>query len=131
MATSDRMVRFVTQLNRLTQEGEIQWSSRDVPRSLREGTDEMFPVFFAATYRDRNLGICEVRSRGYQPEFDSMYWHSGVVLSFYDHEWTLLMRYEELASGLPALLESVQRQVAGVDEFIDDILPKEEEEESE
>lgn len=128
MAASDRMVKFITQLNRLTQEGEILWATRDAPPSLVTGTNEVIPVFFATSYRGRNLGIHEVRDLSYDPEFDRTAWRTEIVLGFFSEQWTLLSRYQDQSSGLWALLESVQQQVAGVDEFIDMILPEEEEE---
>ena len=130
MATSQKMVRFVTQLNRLTQESEMTWSARDVPHSVTEGTDDIIPVFFATTYQGRNLGIFEVRYRTYAPEFDRLSWAADAVLGFFDDDWRILSRYRESSSGLWALLESVRDQVAGVDEFIDSILPEEEDEEN-
>jgi hypothetical protein len=121
MSNDKRWVAFVAKLNRMTQEGSIGWKMRTPPDALTSGTDDKIPMFFGAVLKDRNIAIYLQRYKTYDPDHDQLYWTERVVLAFCTSDWTPVWEFPPIA-GIHELFDSVQRYVANVDSFIDDVL---------
>ncbi|MEW6586734.1 MAG: hypothetical protein AB1442_14150 [Nitrospirota bacterium] len=120
MANESKLIQFATKLNRLTQEGTIEWSRMDPPDSLTKATDDKIFHFFGARYKGRNLGLYEERYQTYG-DYDELIWTQRWVLAFFDDEWEEAWRFPSI-QGIPELAESVMYNVADVDSIIDDLL---------
>lgn len=122
MPTDREIIQVITKLNRLTQEGKLEWSRTKPPDSLTTGTDEQIFEFYCTTYKDRNIALYEERYQAYDDEyFHRSYWTSRLVLAFFSDDWEKEWEFPRSA-GIFELLKSVQYQVADVDTFIDEIL---------
>ena len=125
MTTEQRWVTFVAKLNRMTQEGSLKWEMLYPPKDCT-GTDDKIPMFFGAELKDRKIAIYTQRYRSYDPDRDQFYWSEKVVLAFCDTDWMPVWEFPAIA-GMSDLFDSVQRHVADVDSFIDDVLAEDKE----
>ena len=121
MADERRLVKFVAKLNRMTQEGAIEWQLKNPPNDLIAGTDDKIPLFFGARLQDRYVGIYVRRYQEYDSDRDQLYWTEKTVLAFCVADWTPIWEFPSTA-GIYELLESIQRQHVKVDSFIDKFL---------
>lgn len=127
MATDKQIISVISKLNRLTQEGKIEWERMHPPESLTIGTDDKIIDFFTSHYKDKNIGLYEERYQDYDPDYDRTYWTSVWELAFFSNEWEIDWVFPR-KPGIFELLESVRYQVAGVDTIIDEFLDKDENE---
>ena len=118
----DDYIAFVSKLNRLTQEGKIEWERIPPPRSLTAGSDTEVAILFRATAKDQNIGLWEERYQDYNAEFDRLYWATRLMLGLFDEDWTLVWEFPANLSGLWELMDSVKQKVGGVDNFLSDFL---------
>jgi hypothetical protein len=126
MANDNRWVTFVAKLNRMTQEGSLQWEMYNPPTDLVSGTDSKIPMFFGTELKDRKIAIYLERYRDYNPDRDQLYWSSRVVLAFCASDWSPIWEFPKIA-GIYELFDSVQRHVADIDSFIDNVLAEDKE----
>lgn len=124
MSTENRWVTFVAKLNRMTQEGSLNWEMMNPPKDLISGTDDKIPMFFGAVLKDRNIAIYVQRYRSYDPDRDQLYWTERIVLAFCGSDWMPIWEFPAIA-GIQELYDSVQRHVANIDSFIDEVLSDE------
>lgn len=127
MASKKDLTKVITKLNRLTQEDEITWQRIDPPKSLIAGTDDHIINFYSANYEGKNIGLYEERYQSYAPDFDRFYWTDRTVLALFSSEMDQEWAFPKLA-GIHELKESVQYQVADVDDFVSDFLGGDEKE---
>jgi hypothetical protein len=123
MEKSEKLSAFVSQLNRLTKEGQIKWKSQRPPHSLVESRDSegRITYFWGAKYMGKNIGVYEEKYRAYNEDTDSSYWESRPVLGFFGENWEL--EYEKLhIMGMWDLIDTIKYQLAEVEEFLDKIL---------
>ena len=105
----DDWVRAVARLIRLTEEGKIKWKSALAPRSLQ---DQQVDVVFTAEYENKRLRLHKEFTR---------YVFGEVVLELGDKAeqgWYTIPETE----AAKELLESVEYQVYGVDDFLSKVL---------
>ena len=105
----DDWVRAVARLIRLTEEGKIKWKSALAPRSLQ---DPQVDVVFTAEYESKRLRMHKEFTR---------YVFGEVVLELGDKAeegWYTIPETE----AAKELLESVEYQVYGVDDFLSKVL---------
>ena len=121
MTTEQRWVTFVAKLNRMTQEGSLKWEMRYPPQDLVTATDNKIPMFFGAELKDRKIALYAQRYRSYDPDRNQLYWTERVVLAFCGEDWMPIWEFPTIA-GIHELLDSVQRHVASIDSFIDEVL---------
>lgn len=123
----DDWVRAVARLIRLTEEGKIKWKSAPAPRSLQE---QQVDVVFTAEYESKRLRLHKGTKKIEDPgpgyvtsSFKRVYpyWIEGVVLELGDKAeegWYTIPETE----AAKELLESVEYQVYGVDDFLSKVL---------
>lgn len=105
----DDWVRAVARLIRLTEEGKIKWKSALAPRSPQ---DQQVDVVFTAEYESKRLRLHKEFTR---------YVFGEVVLELGDKAeegWYTIPETE----AAKELLESVEYQVYGVDDFLSKVL---------
>lgn len=124
----DDWVRAVARLIRLTEEGKIKWKSAHAPRSLQE---QQVDVVFTAEYEGKRLRLHKETKKIEDPSpfnFSTWvgkrvypYWADEVVLELGDKAeegWYTIPETE----AAKELIESVEYQVYGVDDFLGKIL---------
>ena len=121
MGTDKKIISVISKLNRLTQEGKIEWKRIHPPENLTLGTDEKIVDFFATSYKDRKIGLYEERYQAYDGDYDQSYWTSRWILAFFSGSWDLDWVFPH-KPGIFELLESVRYKITGVDEIIDEFL---------
>jgi len=124
----DKFVEAVTKLIKLTQEGKIEWRSANLVRD-----DIKVESVFTAEYKDRLLRIYKYVYKVEKPspfyispnifsyKKETPYWETSVTLEFIDRNGLSLWKFP-YTNALYDLLQAVQYQVAGVDEFLDEII---------
>lgn len=119
-------VRAVASLIRLTEEGKIKWKSAQAPQSLKE---QQVHVVFMAEYDEKRLRLYVATEKIENPYPINVgvfktaypYWTRDVILELGDKReagWYTLPETE----AAKELLESVEYQVYGVDDFLSKIL---------
>lgn len=114
---------FVAHLTRLTKDGELTWARMEPPPSLTHGTSCQVLEFYETKLEGRNIGLYEIRIPTYDGDRDTWHWHSERELALFDllgnHEYTFGAN-----AGIFELFAEVKRNVAGVDEYLDQVLGK-------
>ena len=128
MASSDKWVDAVAKMLELTQRGKLKWTSalwspNNVLPSLSGGRETVF----YATYKGKRLRLRElnfnsVASIAVGAKISSP--TSSVILEFVDSNGAGIWQFPPV-KPLRDLLHAVQYQVAGVNEFLDEILGEE------
>ena len=86
MGTDKKIISVISKLNRLTQEGKIEWKRIHPPENLTLGTDEKIVDFFATSYNlplilsassSKFLSIFEINLYNDNPDMVSVYFPMG------------------------------------------------------
>jgi len=136
-AESSKWVEVASKLIKLTQEGRLKWKKAIGDYSLDniENTD----LAFVTQYKNKTLRIYRFRYKVEAPtaglssisnfstaisiygERKYPYWASAVVLEFIDDQGNSLWKFPD-TKALDDLYSSIQYTVAGVSDFLEDIL---------
>jgi len=123
MAKEDKIMRAISKINRLTQEGEIKWTkAEEAPKCLTTGTDDKILNFYLTSYENRNLGIYEERYQAWDGYSERFSWEQRIVLAIFDSDWKQREWEFPQKPGLYDLYRSVEYQVADVDSFLGSLL---------
>lgn len=134
MATEkNKWVEAIGRLLKLTQDGQLIWKSGRPPEHLTNQADRHVDVVYEASYKDNTLRLYELSFRVDEPDPLTAasvgilwkrkypYWASTTVLELVDYNslgtWTF--PHTEATSHL---LSAVRYQVAGVEDFLSEIL---------
>jgi hypothetical protein len=119
--TIQKEAAFIGYLTKLTKSGEITWYRSEPPEYLTNGTSNKVIDFFRCQVKGRAVGLYEVRVPSYDPDRDTFHWHGERELALFDdlgnHEYSFRAN-----AGVSELFSSVKGNVAGVDDFLDDVL---------
>jgi len=128
----NKWVEAITKLIKLTQEGNLIWSPKTGMDANRE--DYRVDTFFVSKYKNKILRLYKCNYRIDEPgplsQITSIfsdtkrkypYWTSSITLEFIDDVGNTIWTFP-YSNVLKDLLEAVRYQVAGVDDFIKDIL---------
>lgn len=132
--TGNRFITAIAKLIDLTQKGELRWNLPEAG----EQADKHISQIFIAHYHDKILKIYKRTYKDYRKRSvsfaDSLklsmfsgergietYWESDVVLEFINPDGMTIWTFPQMRI-LQDLLAAVQYQVAGVEDFLDDIL---------
>ena len=136
----------VTKLIKLTQEGELKWSSSGETAQVSRQESERVSVVFKAQHKNKYLRLYELQSRidepvkspffttaSYATEYATSvsglfgahlpqypYWNKEVILEFTDYQGHALWKVPHVPP-LRDLLHTVEYQVSGAGEFLKDI----------
>jgi len=125
----NRWVEAVTKLIKLTQEGELKWTVEEPPASFSKRPDAGVEVVFLSTHGDKRLRLYEKRFQEESIHFDQdewlpvqvVEWKKMIVLEFVDEIGNSLWAFPAV-NALNDLVSAVQYQVAGVRDFLADLL---------
>lgn len=136
MATEkNKWIEAVGKLLELTQDRELVWQTRNPPTYLNAQTEyRRIDVVYETQYKERTLRLYELKFKVERPNplfaaagasiFDQRqypYWARKTVLELVDQNGLSAWAFPEI-DVIDHLLPSVQYQVAGVKEFLDEIL---------
>lgn len=126
----NRWVDAVSSMIELTQEGKLKWTTNSESDKAQDDKERTTP-YFLTTYKDKALRLYEKRVPVNTNSITaSLYsitgeeppkWRRNIILEFIDGEGHNLWTFPEI-DALPDLLSSVQYQVSGVNDFLDDII---------
>ncbi len=131
----NKWIDAIAKMIKLTQDGKLVWQVEKSTISAKKHPDDQIEIVYSTSYKGKNLRLYERTYKRYLPpsgiqvflsgksEFD---WVSDVVLEFVSDTESPLWTFPK-ATALNDLLLSVQYQVAGVKDFLDDILREGEE----
>lgn len=116
----------VLKMIKFTQEDKLQWESKAPPNWLNKDPEVIVDVIFMTIFKNKAIQLYEKRTKipnpGNLPFIKgSYYWKDEIVLEFIDEEGCSLWRFPQ-SSALNDLLNAVKYQVAGVTDFLDEIL---------
>lgn len=128
--TKNRWVDAISSMIELTQDGKLKWSVATNPNGITDDTDRTSSVF-QTSYKDKSLRLYEKRVpaklnsisqslfmvTGEQPPK----WYRSVILEFVGADGRSLWTFPDV-DALSDLLTSVQYQVVGVHDFLNEII---------
>jgi hypothetical protein len=125
----NKWVDAVAKLIKLTQEGQLNWIIADPPASFSKRPNSRVEVVFVAKHGDKSLRLYEKRFQAEFVDFDEFEmrpvqkteWRKTVVLEFIDEIGNSLWAFPSV-EALNDLVSTVQYQVAGVKDFIAELL---------
>ena len=126
----NKSVDAVTSLIKLTQEGELKWSSAALDSLVSDETQQIESVF-TAYYKYKKLRLYKKRFKVEDPNplLTSInpygrkypYWASQIYLELVDENGQNLWTFPEV-TALRDLLTAVKYQVSGIKDLLDDLL---------
>ena len=136
----NRWIDAVARMIKLTQDGTLEWEAMKPADSLKQEPDDIIDVIFQTTYRDKLLRLYKRTYIGHRPvskpfgaDLASLlgvkretepYRATEVILDFVSNDGLPLWTYPNVAA-LSDLLSAVQYQVAGVKDFLNELLSDE------
>lgn len=125
-----KWVAAIIKLIKYTQEGRLKWvpGKIDGEASL---DDQKIEIVFVTVYKDKTLRLYKYSYKVedlspinfllFEKKQKIPYWDSAIALELIDKEGKTLWTFPN-NNALKDLLEAVRYQVAGVDDFLDEIL---------
>lgn len=121
MDRSEKTVRLITQLNRLTKENIISWTFiRTPPGIAAKASNDIFTDCYKTEYKEREFIIFVRRYLTYDDDYDKEYWNDELVFGIIVDENLVWERSG--ITGLRELAETVKMHVADIDGILDDVL---------
>jgi hypothetical protein len=125
----NKWVDAVAKLIQLTQEGELKWTIDEPPTLFSKRPNTRVEVVFVAKYGEKSLRLYERRFQEEFIDFDEfemrpvpkVEWRKVVVLEFIDDNGNGLWAFPSV-EALNDLMSAVQYQVAGVKDFLTELL---------
>ncbi len=126
----NKWVEAIIQLIKYTQDGRLKWLTGELDWDTGHD-DKKIEAVFVSVYKGKGLRLYKYSYKVEEPNllnvslFDKKqkfpYWASTIKLEFIDKEGKTLWTFPN-NNALKDLLEAVRYQVAGVDDFLDEIL---------
>ena len=125
----NKWVEAVAKLIQLTQQGELKWTIDEPPVSFSKRPNARVEIVFVAKHGEKNLRLYEKRFQEEFIDFDEFEmravpkteWRKAVVLEFTDDFGNSLWSFPSV-EALNDLMSAVQYQVAGVKDFLTELL---------
>lgn len=125
----DKWIEAIAKLTKMTQDNTLKWRSGEVPEFFKNLENVKVETVYLTKHKDRWLRIYEKRVKEYRTGigfglvgFERGYvWTIHTVLDFADPSGASLWIFPEI-KGLENLLNAVKFQVAGVKDFLKDLL---------
>ncbi|MCR1025776.1 hypothetical protein NQT66_13215 [Cellulophaga baltica] len=122
MNDKKNITNLVVKLNKMTQNGELNWSSHNSRLALND-QEETVDKIYRTSYKGKYFRLFKYRSRDYTDE-GVFYWITGWRLEItdenYNAEWTFP---EERA--VTDLYDSVRYQIVDVDDLLNELFSDE------
>jgi len=131
--SEDKFDQAALKIFKLTHLGKIEWVKATPPKSIVEGIDWIFPLYFEGKYQSRKLGLFRERVRLTGTAAKSAWalasMADGETLNWAESDRLVLLDEDgELAYSFPHsrvirdLLDAVRYKTSGVDQFLDELL---------
>jgi hypothetical protein len=129
----NKWIDAVGKLLTLTQEGQLAWTTSEPPASLNSLPHKRVDVIYQTRYKERDLRLYELHYKVEKPkgplvnilnQFDDRqypYWTKITVLELLDENGLSAWTFPNM-EVIGHLLAAVKYQVAGVKDFLDEIL---------
>lgn len=125
----DKWIEAIAKLTKMTQDNTLKWRSCEVPDFLKNLENVKVEIMYQTKHKDKWLRIYEKRVKELSPGtgfafvgFEKKYvWVTYTVLDFTEPSGASLWTFPEI-KGLGNLLNAVRFQVAGVKDFLKDLL---------
>lgn len=129
----NKWIDVIAKLVRLTQEGKIRWSSESPSKPLFTKPDDKITVVYTTYYKGKSLRLYEKTSKARRLSLrdigtskklapNEIRTVTRVYLEFYDRTFDQSLWTFPHVAPLRDLVTAVQFQVAGVKDFIDELL---------
>lgn len=122
MIEDSEFLKLVSLLTKLTVSEKLSWNDGEPPSELVDGTNDRIPAFFSTSYKNQKIGICEVRSQGFDGDRERFYWIENHSLVFFDFRGRIQWKSTRNVSGLESLFEVVRASVFDVDGILKNLL---------
>jgi hypothetical protein len=117
-----RVAEFVAKVNRLTQEGRLDWVVARPPRMITAGTDSEIAGYYQCVLKGKTVALYEERSQAFQPDFEQFYWTSHVILALLADDGRVEWEVPPDTSGLNDLWNRVRLSAGKVSEYVNAVL---------
>lgn len=121
MSIENKTAQLLTKLIRETSKGGINWDVKIPPRSLREATEKVVPLYLQAEYKEKILGIYEVRTKTYHDE-QEFHWSDGIGFCIVDDQGRVIWELNQYSNLLEDLFNTAREQASGIGDIFDDLL---------
>lgn len=121
MSTENKTAQLITKLIRETAKGNVKWVVEEAPRSLNFETEQSVPLYLQTKYKDKILGIYDLRSKHFT-DVDEYYWSESIGFCIVDNKGRVVWELKEYSPALLDLFNTAREQVAGIDDILDDLL---------
>jgi len=135
---TDKWIDAIARLTKLTQEGNLKWSTVSPSGVLVNDEGQRVESTFIADHKNKRLRLYKKRFKVEDPDPNPLvtkimsfpfvrkypYWESHIYLELIDEYGRSLWTFPEV-SALSDLLTSVKYQASGVKELLDDLLKEE------
>lgn len=111
----------ITKLLRDTSKGLVSWSLRQPPNSLLIGTERVIPLYLEALYKEKILGLYELRTKSFYDEHD-YYWSSTIGFCIVDTDDTVIWELPDYTPALNDLFNAARIQASGINDILNDLL---------
>jgi hypothetical protein len=122
MPSESKIIRLLSELTKLTSKGELKWRVKDPPEALTHGTNDVFPLYCEAEYKNQTIGLAQRRYQQYDGDRDRFYWNEEIALIFVDDRGRVLWEDRSQWAALTTLFETVREKVADVDGILKNLL---------
>ena len=121
----DKWIEVIAKLTKMTQENALIWRRSEVPEFFKNLENVKVEVIYLTKYKDKILRIYEKRVKDFDYGFfgtgSTFKWSPHTILDFADPNGASLWVFPEV-QGLDNLFSAVRFQVAGVKDFLKDLL---------
>jgi hypothetical protein len=121
MPSDQKLEKLILLLIRETTEGRIKWQAAFSPKTRVIGTDDIIADYFVAEFKEQGIAVFDRRSRGYDPDHDSLYWQSDPGFALLN-EGDITWETEHPKPQLWNLLKVARESAADVDNIVDSLL---------
>jgi len=123
----DKWIEAIAKLTKMTQDNTLKWRSGETPEFFKNLENVKIEIVYLTEYKDRLLRIYDRRVKEFRSGVSftgferGHVWTKYTVLDFVDPSGASLWIFPEI-KGLENLLNAVKFQVAGVKDFLNDLL---------
>ncbi|MBN7768237.1 hypothetical protein [Pectobacterium brasiliense] len=115
---SENIISLITQLNRYTLSGSLNWNREEPPMNIKAGTDSYIPLFFSTMFQNSKIGVYEERYRNCT-DSEKQYWDNKIILCLVDIENNIsTWEYLENPSILYNLFDSIKYKTSGISDIL-------------
>ncbi len=125
----NKWIDVIAKMLKLTQEGKLAWKAEQPPAQLGGRSDRRVELVFTSIYKEKRLRLYQYAFQSEEVDVSpydgsisrTMQWRTKPILEIVDRSGAALWKFPNV-SALNDLLYSVQYQVAGAKELLDDFM---------